>query len=382
MMLLALLLSGPALAVDLPDFSAQRGVYDAAFVLEVSPTEADATVLCSTDRTAPATPCTAVDITGTSVVRAQQVAADGSTSLVATHTYVFPQDVLTSAVMNATITGNAAYAANIDSTLRDLPILSLVLQSGVSATEQQGSFEWIDPTGDVTQVDCGVREVGGTATAYAKDTLRLNFRSRYGASRLDADLYGGDYTGVAPTDSFDSLTLRSGSHDSVFYLGQKGQYLRNPWMDESQLAMGHMAPHGRQGHLFINGTYVGLYHVRERFGASFLASYLGGDEDDYEAINANRVIAGSGAAWSAVTDAYGDWEEVSLGIDAANFLDYMILNFYGANDWDWNPEQNWMSAGPSDRTQGGYVFHASDNDICLYYGWDENILDEVGLVVR
>ena len=41
---------------------------------------------------------------------------------------------------------------------------------------------------------------------------------------------------------------------------------------------------------YLNGVYSGLYHIRERFDAGFLAEYLGGDEDDYEAINGGSAL--------------------------------------------------------------------------------------------
>jgi len=220
---------------------------------------------------------------------------------------------------------------------------------------------------------CGAKVVGYTSLSYEKKNIRLYFRSEFGPSRLEYPVFRGYETGLPASDSFDALTLRN-SHDSVFYLGARGQYLRNLFMDESQLEMGHMVPHGRHAHVYINGHYRGMYHVRERFNDAFMADYMGGEEDDYETINAGSVEDGSGVAWAAAKATAGDWDEVQHWVDVQNFLDYMILNYYAANAWDWYSNWNWMAAGPSAPDQGGYRFHSSDSDICIYYPWDQNIL--------
>ena len=141
------------------------------------------------------------------------------------------------------------------------------------------SFEWLETDGSGFQVSCGAARVGGHSINYPKNNFRLYFRTEYGPGRLEADLFseaatGRQPTGVPPLDRHDSLDLRGGAHDSVFYLGTRGQYLRNLWMDETELAMGHLAPHGRFAHLYLDGVYDGLFHVRERFDADDYVTLL------------------------------------------------------------------------------------------------------------
>ena len=361
-----------------PSFSEERGVKTAPFDLEITASEGG-TLYCSTDGSEPTAACASpLHIEGTTIVRAFEEAGDGSRSAVETHSYLFLDQVVSASNMSATITQDPTYGPIVERTLQELPTLAITLPGGLTSTEKEGSVEWIDPATDSLQVDCGVREVGGTSVGYAKNTMRLSFRSEYGAGHWDADLFADFASGLPPADSFDALTLRMGSHDSVFYLSTRGQYLRNRWMDESQLAMGHVAPHGRFAHLYMNGVYEGQYHVRERFNAAMMASYFGGEEEDYEALNAGTAIDGSGAAWAAVVAHRDSYEEVKEWVNLENFLDYMILNWYAANDWDWNPTQNWMAAGPKEAGKGGFIFHSSDSDICLVYPYDTNILAEVG----
>ena len=357
-----MLLIAAAFAQPVP--TPERGLYDEPLVVE-----ATGDLLYSTDGSTPSLEWPgSIDIETTTTLRLW----DPAEGLVVTHSYVFVDDVVET--LSADILADPAYEAAIHRTLRELP--TIVLTTGaLSLTEQETAFEWIDGVND-TQIDSGVRIQGGHSVNYAKTNLRLNFRGEYGYSRLYLNLYEDFATGVPPADDFDALTLRGGSHDSVFYLGASGQYLRNRWMDESQLEMGHIAPHGRYAHVYLNGGYHGLYHVRERFDAAMLAEYLGGSEDDYEAVNSGAVIDGSGAAWSmALANAY-DFEGIQDWVNLENFLDYMVLQFYAGNAWDWYATHNWMAAGHS--TTGGYLFHSSDSDICLYYDHTVDILDLPG----
>lgn len=374
-MLLALV-SASALAA--PTFDVERGLYDAPFALTLT-AGAGGTLLYSVDGTTPTLPYTGpLVVDGTTVVRAVEVAGDDTRSDVVTHSYVYVDDVLVSPVMDPAIVNHATYGPIVEASLRALPTISLVVPGGMSMSEQAVSMEWIDPDGDDLGVNAGAYISGGTSWAYQKTSFRVLFRSEYGPGKLDLDIYGEDATGMSPADEHDALSLRGGNHDTVFYLGAQGQHLRNFWMDESQLEMGHVAPHGRYAHLYVNGVYNGLYNVRERMNAAMLAEYLGGDEDDYEAINGGTAFDGSGAAWAAAIASARDFETFRTWVNVPDFLDYMILNFYAGNAWDWSTNHNWIAVGPTDAGQGGFRFHSSDSDICLYYDYTVNILGNGG----
>lgn len=374
-----------AFAADLPAFSVERGVYDAPFDLALTAAVTTDTLYCSTDHSEPTAQCAApLTISGTTTLRVRALGADGAWSPTTTQTYLFPADILTQARMDPAIVQDAGYGPILDDSLRTSPSISVVLPGAMSETEQAISLEWIDPAGedpsDSSQVNCGANIIGGTSQVYEKTTFRVHFRSEYGASKWDHDIYGDYPVGVAPTTSFDALSLRSGNHDSLFYLGTAGQYTRNYWMDETQLEMGHLAPHGKYVQLYVNGSYNGQYHVRERFDAGFMASYLGGEEEDYDAVNGGSVFDGTSTAWNQLVTyaSVSDYAGVESLLNVENFLDYMVLNWYAANAWDWAPDHNWISAGPSEPNQGGFIFHSSDSDICLYYAPNTNILSNPG----
>lgn len=366
------------LAAEPPSFSVERGLIEAPFDLVLSPSAADGFIKYSLDGSEPWIPYVkAIPISTTTLVRAVETDTDGSTSAVVTSTYLRIDDVLVSPVMDPNIVNNPTYGPIVADTLRTLPSVSL-LTTLVADVEYPASFEWLDPTGESTQVNAGARVVGGASISHAKNSIRMTFRDEYGPGTLDFDLYGEDVTGVAAATKFDIFTLRGGNHDTVFYLGAQGQHLRNFWMDESQLEMGHIAPHGRFAHLYVNGVYWGLYHVRERMNAAMLADYLGGDEDDYEAVNGGSAFDGSGAAWNRLVAESPHFAEAQADLDVRDFLDYMVLNFYAGNAWDWSYNHNWVAVGPTEAGTGGFKFQSSDSDICLYYDWTVNILSNPG----
>ncbi len=369
-----LLLTPIALAAHPPEFDPPRGLYDAPVSVALLGEPTDSIVYDRGPGTAETTYDGPIDVPTTTVVRARSIDAYGEASERVVHTYVFPADVMASAVMDPAVIADPAYGPDIEDSLWSLPTVSVTGDLPIDLTEREVTFEWIPPDGPSTSVRSGGKKVGNASVYYAKFNIRLYFRADYGTPKLELDLFRDFATGVPPADRHDALNLRSGSHDSVFYLLEQGQYLRNRWMDETQLEMGHIAPHGRYGHVYLDGSYHGVFHFRERFNAAFLAEYLGGQEEDYEAINGDSVTDGTGAAWAQVVANSYDYEAVQAWLDVDNLLDYMVLNYYAANSWDWLSWHNWMAAGPIEPDQGGFVFHSSDSDICLVYEHTTNIL--------
>ena len=173
--------------------------------------------------------------------------------------------------------------------LKSIPSISLVVENpGTLNTddERKLSVEMIFPDGTAGfQEDAGVTHFGGYFTNFSKKSFRLYFRSEYGAKKLRYPVFEGFDYDLPPAQEFDSLNLRSGSHDMI----DRGAYMSNRFTDDSMLEMGHIAPHGRFVHVYINGIYWGQYHLRERWNASMASEYLGGSKQDYEAINANNT---------------------------------------------------------------------------------------------
>jgi len=374
--------SGPTgadpLTTPSPVFSVERGFHDSPFEVTITASSLASQIRFTLDGTAPSDsegePYTGpVHIESTTTLRAVAYANDRELSRVTTHSYVFLADVVQQPELHTEFTEDPDRRDRILRALTAAPSVFLSANAPLNVTDEvRGSIEFLLPDGsDGVQIDGGLAYVGGhSAGAFPKKNIRLYFRGRYGATRLEYPIFRDTRYGDSAAQSFRRLQLHSGSHDSLFYLGARNQppsdaqYLRNPFMYDAQFEMGNLSLHSRFVHVYLNGTYWGHYNLIERPHPAFLADYLGGEEEDYEAINKGVDPVGSSApAWEHITASVSDFEESKRYVDMGNFVDYNLLNFYAGNDWDWNPNQNWMGGGPRAPDSGGYKFFSWDSDI-------------------
>ena len=339
-------------------FSTDRGFYDAPIDVEITTSTDGASIRYTTDGTSPSSTqgilyTGPITLDETTIIRAIAFRTDFQPTNIDTHTYIFPESVVNQPRMRTAITQSTTYAPQIIDSLKAVPTISIVTDNPTPflvetdqnvRTEVQTSVEMIYPDGTPGfQEDAGLSNFGGRFTNFRKKSFRVSFRSKFGASKLEHPLFDGiDSPNFPATDEFDDFDLRSGSHD----LAARGAYLSNRFTDDTMLEMGNLAPHGRFVHVYLNGNYWGQYHLRERWSADFAASYLGGDEDDYEAVNANNtgrqfyngpfdgsnpdgdVYDGSGVEWEqARTLAAGSnpFTNAIDHIDISNVIDFMLL---------------------------------------------------------
>ncbi|MBM4027440.1 MAG: hypothetical protein FJ280_18845, partial [Planctomycetes bacterium] len=410
-------------------FSQERGFYEAPFEVVLTCATPGATIYYTLDGSEPASPAGRITtgniydgpirITKTTCLRARAVRNGWLSTEVVTHTYLFLADVVTRTQadvlargypdrwfssypadyeMDPQIYTDPAYARQMVPALLSIPTLSLVtdkdhffsptnnaqtggiyIYTGHSSTGGRG---WERPvsaelfTHDKTRefhVNCGVRIQGGESRnppKCPKHSLGLRFRTRYGPSRLEFPLFDG-----SPVASFDSLQLRGFFNNAWTHWDpgqrQRAQYIRDQWMRDSLLDMGHAdAGHGLYVHLYLNGIYWGLYLIQERPGAYHYAAYNGGDEDRIDAINGNRTPATDGTtqAWNEFKSlvATRNWSRIVQAMDIDNFLDWTLLNLFAGNQ-DLKTDGNWRTAG------GG-----PDRRLWRFYSWDaEQVLVNV-----
>jgi PKD repeat protein len=396
---LILFATGVAFAQDKPDFSTKRGFFTDAFSLTLSIEDAAGSIRYTLDGSTPTTTTGAVyttplTISKTSTVRAIACYSDGTYSAVATNTYIFVADVITQCSdgkapntswptansnssrsqiidygMDPDIVNSATYSGLVDEALLAIPTLSLVTDlsnffnssTGIYMNASQDGDEWerpvsvelINPDGkDGFQIDCGIRIRGGMSRQYSnpKHAFRLFFRSEYGSSRLDYELFGNE-----GADSFDKVDLRTEQNYSWSKDGSTSNTMvREVWTRDTQGAMGDAYARSRYYHLYIDGIYWGIYQTEERPESSFAESYFGDDEANYDVMKVDSTthevgvndgtIARWQSLWSAAvtgftTDAryYSVQGKNSGGVtdssyskllDIDNLIDYMTLIYY------------------------------------------------------
>ena len=342
--------------VEDTQFSIDRGFYEEPFSLSITTITEPAEIRYTLDGSTPsATSGTIytgpISINKTSVVRAMAHRQGYRPTNIDTHTYVFADDVVRQPAMSTTITQSATYGPQMINSLKSIPSISLVVENpGTLNTEDERklSVEMIFPDGTRGfQENAGVTHFGGYFTNFSKKSFRLYFRSEYGTEKLRYPVFAGSDYDLPPAQEFDSINLRSGSHDMI----DRGAYMSNRFTDDSMLEMGHIAPHGRFVHVYINGVYWGQYHLRERWNAAMASEYLGGSKQDYEAINANNtgsnflpgvVFDGSGKYWietQNLVNGASPFINSANHLDTSNMIDFMLLWTSG------NSESEFRSVG-------------------------------------
>lgn len=198
------------------------------------------------------------------------------------------------------------------------------------------------------QLDCGLKIHGAYSRSFPQRSLRLHFRNRYGAGKLEYPIFPGN-----PVSRFESIILRNFGNDwnLAFMRDVVSQSLG------AQLNLDHQD--WRPAHVFLNGSYHGLYEIRERMDGEYLAQHHGGDAEDYDMVrNIAEVISGNGTRFDSLADAANEldpsdqaaFERVVERMDLDNFINYVALGIYTDNtDWPFNNVITWSRREPSGR---------------------------------
>ncbi|MCA9235949.1 MAG: chitobiase/beta-hexosaminidase C-terminal domain-containing protein, partial [Planctomycetales bacterium] len=330
-------------------FSVNRGFFSAPFNVEVTTDTPGATIVYTTDGSAPAVDGNmnvtngfvysgALAISQTTTWRAAAFKADFIPTNVDTQTYIFLSDVIQQTYGSTLAAGfpstwggrpadygldpdvigpndlfDGVYAAQIIESLESVPSISLTIDNadfigpngiysnptneGI-AWERPVSAELIYPDGaEGFQIDAGLRVAGAASRSLSlKNGLRLLFKSEYGEGKLDFPLFG---DGVS---EFDTVVLRPHFNDGWGWDGALGDplFARDQWFRDTQAAMGQPSSRGNLVHLYINGLYWGLYNPSERPDDSWSAETLGGDKAEYDVMVADGVHDGTADAYNTM----------------------------------------------------------------------------------
>ncbi len=437
-----------------PIFSKQRGYYKEPFSLSLSHSVDGSLLFYTTDCSTPTLQSHkyngAIPITKTTVVRAVAYTSSGQRGIESVSTYLFVSDIVRQPItpvgypsvwgpftaikgnapgdyeMDPEICNSPNYKEKMEVAFLSLPFVSLVSDQGnffsnsqdpenggiyyytgaplTNTTytlgkdwERPASVEYFIPNSSTGfQVNCGVQLNGGHSRRPEKSpkhSFRLLFKKEYGVGRLKFPLFDEKEA----TTSFDRLILRGGFNNTWIHstssVRKQGQYIHDSWAKDAAHAMGNPSGYNKFAHLFLNGLYWGVYNISERMDDEFMASYCGGNPEDYDVLkDYTEVLRGDINAWESMwKQASGDMSKLAnyqkvLGrnpdgtdnpayerlVDEANLIDYMLLNFYcGNNDWD---HHNWV-AGRSRSTRDGFKFLVWDSEL-LFTSLDINVTSE------
>jgi len=349
-------------------FSHNRGFYDAPFNLSITCNTDGAQIRYTTDGDKPTetngTVYTApIPISSTTCVRAAAFKPGYLPSNVDTHTYIFLDDVVNQADMDAGIV--ATYSGVIKDAFKSAPTLSIAMDADDLANlqlqdsrdgpsdphpkeELPTSIELIYPdanSGEGFHINCGIE---GHSWALDKRSYTLIFKSIFGTSQLRYPFFeSAPLNAESAAEQFDRIILRASKNMEVTYAGDQ-------WTRDSQIQMSGLSAHGTFVHLYLNGTYWGLYNATERPDGWFTSSYLGGEKEDYFATNhgmerglghisgdPNRFNTMISMAQAQNLEDPCNYEVFEKLCDVKNFADYTILFWFsGFGD---NIDNNWYA---------------------------------------
>lgn len=332
-------------------FSKSRGLYTSGFSLILT-APAGATIRYTTNSSVPTTTTGTIytgpiAITNNAVIKAIAYNATGESKVV-TNTYI--------------INSNIAY--------KEIPIVVISTTNSTGTTsENKCTFEYINKSGENLSAfaDAGFRVFGNASVGLAKKNYRLNFRSEYGYKKFKHSIFDKRVEeNYEPTDEFNSFDLKSG-FDATNDYGLGGTLLSDNIAHSYMRQMGNKNVHTRYVHVFLNGSYNGVYILREQFTTSYMESYFGGDKANYDNIDGTNVIS-SWTGSPSITDgnniqlnelktyARTNFQEIKKRVDMKHFIDFMMLFFIGDYEWEYraSAEHGYKNAK--------WIFHHNDFD--------------------
>ena len=294
-----------------PQFSMARGLCNAPFSLSITDATAGAQIHFTTDGSTPSAVSGTlytgpITITNTTVLSAIATEPGYLPSSVVTCTYVFLTNVITQSLRSAT---NAGFPASgraqrrittwipqspalmrpkwsrhfnrcrrfssrqrFPTCLTRRPAFTRTRRSTASLGNARLPWKWWTPTARREfQVGCGLRIQGGAFRDFGytqKKSLRVLFKSQYGAGKLHYDLFK-DPTAV---QDFDGLVLRAGANDGYAW-GDAGHHRSiHPGRVWPAPAAGHgpsLRARDVRPRLF-EWALLGLYNLTERPNEDFL----------------------------------------------------------------------------------------------------------------
>ena len=236
-------------------------------------------------------------------------------------------------------------------------------------SERPAHVEFFDSDGTAGfSVDAGLRVYGGTSRALPQKSLKLvarkeydpeNGKFKYAMLPDSLNQYG------VPVDRFDSFVLRSGGNDNIFG-GGRNTLLRDALVHTLGGKMGNIAFQAyRPTIVYINGTYSGLYNLRDDTDNDYIEQHYNIPKDDVAIISYGH----ENGAWIYKIDegteedlnnyknmlSYinntnmaisGNYISACKKLDMDNFMKYIAINVFANNrDWPHNNVRAWMHGG-------------------------------------
>jgi CotH kinase protein/Chitobiase/beta-hexosaminidase C-terminal domain/Secretion system C-terminal sorting domain/Lamin Tail Domain len=273
----------------------------------------------------------------------------------------------------------------LDENLYENPVVSLVAEPEAlygSTGIISANNSYVEVTADMEYIEDGETRYRGGAgiTLHAPkgimpNSLRLSARSRYGAGWFDYAFFQ-----EKGPEKFKRLILRNSGNDNV-NKATTNTHFRDPLLQTiaGKSNKTPMISESKPVNVFLNGSYHGLFNMREREDEYYIETHTGVTEN-YTLIelafgyygNIN-TIAGSYSEWTKLLSFVDTTGDLSLDadfriaeelVDLDNFTDYWITEVFAGNyDWLSNNIKFWKP----DDGKWKWLYWDTDHGLGLKY---------------
>lgn len=372
--------------VEAPGFSVPGGLYTEEFELSLSTDSTDADIYYTIDGSIPAVGTATthrytepVKISFTAlreqasyffcgtVIRAVTVTTEGNSSNVVTASYFLDPDIGNR--YQLPIISITTDPANLYDSKIGIMAPGLSAQRGIE-WERPIHFEYFDKEGNPQiSIDAGIRMHGAASRGWAFKSFRVYARTEYDDdNQFEYDFFSdsvipaleenGENKGN-PITKFKRLILRNGGNEGTAGDGTLFRdALSQALMEDTTLDLQAYSP----AITFINGEYYGIHNVRERQDEKYIEDHYNIDENEVilyefkygaEGVQIPVLVNGEESdldfynnmlefVRSRDLSIQENYEQMKQWLDIGNFVDYQIINIYGANrDWPGNNCKAW-----------------------------------------
>ena len=217
------------------------------------------------------------------------------------------------------------------------------------------------------QIDAGLSIIGQWSRYRAKKSVAIKMKSEYQDGRLKYPLFK-----TRPeANKFKAFNLRNGGNRFV------GDYIEDPMLTSLMEGSGIDYQRSRQVVVYYNGSFHGIYDMRERLNEHFIGTNYGIDSKQVDMVKHVKtdVTASGGTADAYLNLLYNihtsnfsgtnnsAYSQIKTMMDVGNYADYMAAEIYIHNgDWPDNNVRAWRTA---DQPFKFPIF-----DVDHGFGWD------------
>jgi hypothetical protein len=174
--------------------------------------------------------------------------------------------------------------------------------------------------------------ISGQCSRYnKKKSFKFDLDSKYGTKSLDYQLYQAKHL-----NGIKDFKLRAGNFGYEF-----GDILAAKLVESGHLNIDYQAY--TPVRMFLNGAYWGLYNIREKKGADYIASnYPEVSKKRVDIIKNSKLVKAGDIEAYKVLEKARTYDQIIALIDEDNFIDYAALMIYSGNeDWSYSNCRAW-----------------------------------------